>query len=270
MIKLEQLYKELLTRKVVTSNEITKLAASIIDARVTNEYVHKEYIQKLLERGKLVRLRKGLYAALTPLETSESFVPDKFLVASKIRSRYYLGYHTALEFHGCAYSSYNQGYICVRKKDRFDAFEYKNLSFKPVFTKDIETGVEKRSYLNHEIRVSSPERTFVDCLDKPGYAGGWEELLKSFEGLSGLNFENIYQILRKFDKDLLYRKVGLVLEMMREHSVYYENLSDKTLGKIKNHLGKTPLYLEKGKSSSFNENWNLYVPKDFKEYLRGV
>jgi len=37
-----------------------------------------------------------------------------------------------------------------------------------------------------------------------------------------------------------------------------------------NRGGETPMYLEKGKKSILNGYWNLYVPKDFEEYLRGI
>ncbi|RZN65483.1 MAG: hypothetical protein EF806_00905 [Candidatus Methanoliparum thermophilum] len=165
-----------------------------------------------------MRIRHGLYLILDPLETPTSFSMDKILVGSKIRKRYYLGYYTALEFYGCAYSAYNEMYVCIDKQDRLDSFECANQRFVPVFTKDIASGVEAKKYLGQRIYVSSRERTFLDCVNKPKYAGRWEECLKSLEGLSGVNGQKIYRLLHKFDSDFLYRKTGFILELLRDHS----------------------------------------------------
>lgn len=270
MTKLEELYKELLAKKVTTLDEITRLAKKIISPSVTSEYIGKKYIEKLLTQKKVIRVRKGLYAALDPLQKPETFSPDRFLVASKVKSEYYLGYHTALEFYGCAYSYYNEVYICINKRDRFDSFEYRDLRFVPVFTNDLRTGVSKRKYLGQQIFVSIPERTFVDCIANPRYAGGWEETLKSLESLRGVKAQKIYQVLQKFDTDFLYRKAGFILELLRKHSVHYENVNEAVLEKIKTKIGKVPEYLERGKPSILNKNWNLYTPKNFESLLRGI
>ena len=270
MTKLEELYKGLLARKVTTLEEITRIAKKIVSPNATSEYVRKKYIEKLLAQKKVVRVRKGLYAVLDPNQKPKTFSPDHFLVASKIKSKYYLGYHTALEFHGCAYSYYNEVYICINKRDRFDPFEYRNLRFTPVFTNDLRTGVSKRKYLGHQIFVSAPERTFVDCIANPTYAGGWEETLKSLESLRGIKAQNIYQVLQKFDTDFLYRKAGFVLELLRVSSIHYENIDAAFLEKIKTKIGKVPAYLERGKPSTLNKKWNLYIPKKFESVLRGV
>ena len=270
MTKTEQIYKILLKKKVVNIDDAVTAAEKIIKRYLSRAYVHNEYLHKLLQQKRLVRIRKGLYLVLDPLEGYASFSIDKILVGSKIRMRYYLGYHTALEFYGCAYSSvYNEVYVCVSKKDRFNAFECKRMRFVPAFTKDIRTGVDKRKYLGVQVFVSSPERTFADCISKPGYAGGWEECLKSLEGLSGIKKQEIYGLLCKLDVDFLYRKAGLILEMLRKHSVHYEWVNDSLLAEIKTHIGVSPMYIER-KPSVLNKKWNLYVPKNFEGLLRGV
>lgn len=269
MTKTEQIYKILLKKKVVNTNDTMTATEKIIKRPLSRAYVHNEYLHKLLQQKRLVRIRKGLYLVLDPLEGPASFIVDKIQVGSKIRRSYYLGYHTALEFHGCAYSSYNEVYVCISKKDRFNAFECRGLHFVPVFTEDIKTDVDKRKYLGVQVFVSSPERTFTDCISKPGYAGGWEECMKSLEGLSGINKQKIYRLLCRLDVDFLYRKTGLILEMLRKSSVHYEWVNDSLLAKIKTHIGVSPMYVER-KPSVLNKKWNLYVPKNFENLLRGV
>jgi predicted transcriptional regulator of viral defense system len=98
---------------------------------------------------KLQRIRKGLYIVLSPVEKPERHVADKLLIASKTRVEYYLGFHTALEYYGCASSFCNEAYICMKEKDRFDPFQYKRSSFRPVFIEDIPLGVEEKLPRKH-------------------------------------------------------------------------------------------------------------------------
>jgi predicted transcriptional regulator of viral defense system len=269
--KRDILYKKLLEKKVVTSREIEKAALEITELTLSpaliSKYIYGEYTAKLLAEGKLQKIRKGLYAVLSPLEEPEKHISDKFIIASKIRDRYYLGFHSALEFYGCAYSHYTEVYITILPKYRFSPFKYQNLNFKPIFTKEISFGIETKKYRTTEVKVSSKERTLVDCVDRPDYAGGWEECLKSLSILSGLDFGKIIDILDMYNKKSLYAKVGFVLELLREQSVFYEHLGDETLNKIKAHKPKTPKYLERSISSTLNKDWNLYVPAVFVEYV---
>ena len=76
------------------------------------------------------------------------------------------------------------------------------------------------------------------------------------------------------DKQLLLRKIGLILEVFQEHSVYYEALPNQILNKIENLLSPSKLYIDR--TLRLEENvlfprWKLYVPLDFIERnLRGV
>lgn len=267
--KTEKLYLEVLPLKVVTFEEIVDKARNIMASK-DPEYIYRKYVRKLVQEGKLQRVRRGLYAVLFPLEEPRKHIPDKFLIGSKIRDGYYLGYHTALEFYGSAYSRYNEVYVCVKNKDRFDPFQYRGLKFRPVFVKDTDLGVEKKKYLGRGIRVSSKERTFIDSLHRVQYAGGWEECLKSLQGMGGLNFNNTYKYLLKYDNELLFRKVGFVLELLRNTSVFYEHIDDNMLSKLQDNIGENPRYLTEGGPVTFNKKWLLYVPEKFEEKLRGV
>lgn len=60
----------------------------------------------MLYHVKLVRVRRGLYAVVPPGASAESYPVDPFLLASRMAKDAVQAYHTALEFHGEAYSVY--------------------------------------------------------------------------------------------------------------------------------------------------------------------
>lgn len=269
--KTETLYNVLLPMKVVSFNDIVQKAAGIIEATPDRRYIYRKYVNRLVKSGKLQRIKKGLYVVLSPLEEPKRHVVDKLLIASKIRNKYYLGFHTALEYYGCASSFYNEAYVCVKAKDRFNPFQYKRFSFRPVFVEDITLGVEEKNYHGNTIKVSSKERTFIECIDRIQYAGGWEECIKSLEGLGGLNIKKLVNLLlHKYKKDILFRRVGYILELLKERSPFYEHVNDHLLNEIERQITGPPQYLIYGEKGPLNRRWKLYSPKSFEEKFKGI
>lgn len=256
--------------RIVTFNEIVRKASAIIGTNPNRRYIHGKYVTKLMQDRKLQRIRKRLYLVLSPLEKPETYIPDKLLIAAKIRQNYYLGYHTALEYYGCAQSFWNQTYICIRSKDRFDPFKYGRLNFKPVFTNDTTTEIQQKNYANTTIKVSSKERTLTECLTKIQYAGGWEEAVKSLEALGGINTEKLLTILKKQKSQTTIRRTGYTLELLKERSQFYEHITDQTLNTIQELVKGSPQYLTRREKGPLNKKWNLYIPEDLEEKLRGI
>jgi len=94
--------------------------------------------------------------------------------------------------------------------------------------------------------------------------------LRSLEGLSGVNFNKLLEIADSFDNDLLYRKTGIILQKLKDISIYYQDVDDTILQFFMDRSGSTPRYLEKHVPSYFNHEWNMYVPKNFDDYFRGI
>ena len=58
--------------------------------------------------GRVIRVRRGLYAVVPPGAEPESYPVDAYLIACRLTPDAVLSHHTALEFHGRAYSAWNQ------------------------------------------------------------------------------------------------------------------------------------------------------------------
>jgi predicted transcriptional regulator of viral defense system len=271
MTKIDLLYQKLLKKEVIRYKDIEDIASTILKTRHTSpRYISTEYINRLCQQGKLLHPQRGLYIAVQPtLINDPSFQPDKYLIASKLQSPYYLGYHTALELHGCAYSSYNTIYTVVPYEKKFRPFTFKHIAYQPVFTSHPNLGVKKRFHKNQGIQLSSPSRTFLDCIDRLDYAGGWEECLKSLEGLSGVTAQELKHLLATIHKDILYRKTGLVLDLFAQNP-YYRGILEELHSFLEKHIGDSPMYIKKGRKSTLHTTWNVYVPVGFNELLRGV
>jgi len=268
--KTEELYTSLLPMKIVTFDDIVQLASKKATSSTNRRYIYRKYAKRLVEAGKLQPIRKGLYAVLNPLEKPEKHETDKLLIASKIRKEYYLGFHTALEYYGSAYSAFNETYVCIQARDRFDPFNYGRFTFKPVFTKDILSQILKKPHGQNFLKVSSKERTFVECIDRVQYAGGWEECTKSLAELKGIDYEKLVALTLSQRKQILFRQVGYFLEYLRNTSPFYEHISQDLLEKLKKQVKGSPQYLIRREPGELNARWRLYIPEDLEEKLKEI
>ena len=248
----QRIYSELYSQRVVNTKDVKET--------LEEEKMASEYITNLRKKGFFKKIRKGLYAISPPdMVNQDEIKPDKFLVANKIKDESYLSHHSALEFHGLAQSIYNRIYITSTTYGR--SFAYSGIEYKIITTKHF-FGVEKTSHLNSTIAVSDREKTILDCIRSPKYAGGWEELLKSLEKIPSIDKETLLIYLQKIDEKYLYQKTGFILDYIKN----FEEISDELLSKV----GKRTYYIDKDKESYYVKRWNLMVPKRFKEWIQSA
>ena len=269
MTKIERMKIEIQQRGVLTSDELFELASEVLENDELNyRYLYTEYLQKLLKRGKIVRPRRGIYVAVDP--TSDTIGKDyRYLIASKIRSKYYLGFHTALELHGCAYSWFKKVTICIPHGSQFRQFEFQDSRYEPVSTSHPDMGIENISRRGHQLNISNPTRTFLDCLDRPRLAGGLEEVLKSISSLPGVKGEELLSILQRFDRKVCYRKAGYVLDILK-NSPYYEGILEEIQEPLLERTRGVPVYMDRNHPGHYNEKWNIYLIPNMEKMLEGI
>ena len=117
--------------------------------------------------------------------------------------------------------------------------------------------------------LSDPSRTFVDCLDRPDHAGGWEEVLRSLEGLPNVRGGRLLHTLDTLGRKVLYRKAGLVLELM-EGSPYYEGVLDDVGEALLARTQGSPMRMDQRSRGPLNRRWNLYTVEGLSSMLVGV
>jgi len=269
-MKLDQVYRELLSMNVATSHDIVQVVERLTDLKPRSQYVYTKYISPLLRKGLLSRVRRGLYYVRSPNEGDDLPEMDKYLMASKVRDDYYLSHHAALELNGTAESAFWIVHLSVPQNKRFQKFVFNGVEFKPVSTKDVGTSTIAFPRKDGKVRASNPSRTFLDCIDRPEHVGGWEECLKSLQSLAGVDINEIIELVGLYGKSILNNKVGFILDLMRRNSVYYEHISDDDLSLIEKRLNGLMYYLDSNQEYSRSKRWNLYVPSGFESHLRGI
>jgi len=221
-----------------------------------------------VKAGNIVRVRRGLYAVVPPGASVETYPVDPFLLASRMTKDAVLAYHTALEFHGKAYSVYEHFMYLGASPSRpvtFRSLQFKGVGFpKALSLKDRETfDVVRTDRAGLEVRVTGLERTFVDVLNRADLTGSWEEIWRSLESVEFFDLDKVALYVDLLGNATTAAKVGFFLEQHRE-SLMVDEAHLKT---FRDRRPRRPHYLERSrrKAGRFVSAWNLVVPEEVYE-----
>ncbi len=214
--------------------------------------------------GRLLRVRRGLYAVVPLGQTQETVQPDPFLLAARMAPDAVLAYHTALEFHGRAYSAFQEFTYLTSTAARpaeFRGKTFRGVAFpKSLLERNQESfGVETADRSGLEVRVTSLERTLVDILDRPAISGGWEEIWRSLESVEYFDLDRVTEYALLLDNATTVAKVGFYLEQHAEQLMVEES----TLSRLRGRIPKTAHYLDRSvrEPARLVEPWNIIVPE---------
>jgi predicted transcriptional regulator of viral defense system len=228
-----------------------------------NPNTRKSLLTYYRSQGRIILIRRRLYATV-PLGGDPASSPvDPYLVAAKMSEDAVLAYHTALEFHGKAYSVYTRfHYVSARKSLplKFQSHEFTRV---PVPHLLREKGKEMFGVASHkrsgvEIRVTNLERTLVDVLDRPDLTGSWEEIWRSLESVEFFDLDQVVEYVLLLENATTAAKVGFFLEQHKETLM----ADDAHLNPLRSLRPRQPHYFVRGKRKGCQwvKDWNLLIP----------
>lgn len=215
--------------------------------------------------GRIVRVRRGLYAVIPAGADADTYPVDSFLVAAKLTANAVLSHHTALEFYGRAYSVqefFTYVAFCPLRPLTFRSHVFRGTRFPQAL---INVGKESFDVLTEEragvkVRVTSLERTLVDVLDRPDLSGSWEDIWRSLESVEFFDLDKVVEYTILLGNGTTGAKVGFFLEQHREALM----VEDRYLEALHGLRPQQPHYLDrsKRKSGRLVSEWNLVVPRE--------
>jgi predicted transcriptional regulator of viral defense system len=211
--------------------------------------------------GRLVRVRRGLYASVSPGAGAGGFEVDPYLVASRLAPDAVVAYHAALQFRGKSYSVWHRVTFLTATKAKPVAF--RGTDFQPVQVPqalrslpDAGGGVVEERHAGGTVRVTTFERTLVDVLDDPRLGGGWEEIWRSLEMVEFFDLDAVvkHALTRPA---LTVARVGFFLEQHRGALM----VEERHLAPLRERVPRQARYLgTERESGHVVKPWNLVVP----------
>jgi predicted transcriptional regulator of viral defense system len=230
-----------------------------------NPNTRKALLTYYRKQGRIIQVRRGLYAVVPFGSSPDSSPVDLYLLASKMTKDAALGYHTALEYHGKAYSVYNRLHYLSAQRSlpvKFRSYEIRRVPVpKSLLAKDKKMfGVVRYKRSGADLRVTSLERTLVDVLDRPDLTGSWEEIWRSLESVEFFDIEQIVEYVLLLENATTAAKVGFFLGQHKEPLM----VDDVHLQPLRKLRPRQPHYLMRGKRKGgrWVKEWNLMVPDE--------
>ena len=250
-----------LARHPVFTNE--ELAKSHARSGSGNLGTLRVLLSRQRARGRVLSVRRGVYAVV-PFGTEADTAPvDPYLVASRLAPDAVLAYHTALELHGHAHSAFANYQFLTRTAAR--ACTFRSAVFQPVrVPRALEgrggdrVGGQTMDRMGLDLRVTTLERTCVDALDRPDLCGGWEEVFRSLESVPYLDLEALVAYALKLRSATVAAKVGWFLELNAKRL----DVSERVLRRLRSHAPQSRQYLDRGgkRGHRLASGWNLMLP----------
>lgn len=247
---------------VFTGEEIADYLAS---CREVGSRTKESLLAYHKKTGRIISVRRGLYAVVPSGANPALYPIDPFLVAAKLTKDAVLSYHTALEFHGHAYSIHE--HFIYTSSRPLSPFAFRSQLFRGVrFSESLcrrsqeNFGVVTMDRSGVEVRVTSLERTLVDVLSRPDLCGGWEEVWRSLEAVEFFDLDKVVEYTFLLGNATTAAKVGFFLEQHSEPLM----VDEKHLKSLQSIRPRQPHYLDRDKrrSGRFVREWNLVVPRE--------
>ncbi len=218
-------------------------------------------LRKHLAAGRILRVRRGLYATVPRAVNPEKALVDPYLIATKLTDDAVVAYHGALQFHGTTYSVSRRFHYLTRHRAR--PFAFQGSEFIPVRAapalralSDLGGGILDQPHAGGTVRVTTRERALVDVFDSPDKGGGWEEIWRSLELASFFDLDAVIDYTQKLGSAITAARVGFFLEQHREQLM----AEDAHLEKLEVLGPKAPRYFDpKRQSGKLIPDWNLIV-----------
>lgn len=189
----------------------------------------RELLSDMVRRGLILRLKDGLFYVIPYEQDSESFMPDWHLLAQYLVSdaKHYIGYYSALQIHGLITQPSLREQIVVSKQIRPTVLKIKNIEFQFIYHNEKHFFGEKKIWVDNfnQVFCADLEKTLIDCLFKPDYAGGIVEIAKAiYAAKDKIKWEKLFDYVINFDSQAVIKRLGFLLETLGIGNQYVEKL----------------------------------------------
>lgn len=216
-----------------------------------------------LRAGNIKRVSREVFAAVPAHLAADRMVIDRFAAASKLRADGVLGFHSALELHGVAYSGFNE--VQLISAGRTELVDLPIGACRFVTPPKALLAAGKVDYLTTTmdrqgvvVHVTAIERTIVDVLHRPELAGGVEEVLKSLDLVRYLDPAKVADYVELLDNRSIASVSGWWLEKRRDALA----VTDEVLARLRARLPRSKHYALGAQSGHavLVEPWRTLLP----------
>ncbi len=178
-----------------------------------------------------MRLKEGIYCIIPYEENAENFMPDWHLIAEHLANdaKHYIGYYSALQIHNLITQPSLKEQIVVSKQIRPSEIKIKEIQFQFIYHNEKHFFGAKKIWIDsfNKVLCSDLEKTIIDCLFKPDYAGGIVEVARAmYASKDKIKYDTLLEYAKKFDSQAVIKRLGFILEMLDINTKIIDDLQN--------------------------------------------
>jgi predicted transcriptional regulator of viral defense system len=179
----------------------------------------RELLSDMVRRGLLMRVKDGVYYIIPFEASAETFMPDWHLIAEHLvhDTQHYIGYYSALQIHDLITQPSLKEQIVVSAQIRPSEISIKKVAFQFIYHNEKHFFGAKKVWVDsfNKVLCSDLEKTMIDCLFKPEYAGGIVEVAKAiYASKDKLDYGKLFEYAVKFGSQAVIKRLGFILETL--------------------------------------------------------
>lgn len=221
----------------------------------------RQFLERLQTKGWIRRIRRGRFAVI-PLSSGESRTPQlhEFIIAMELVSPAAVAYWSALNHHGMTEQLPRTVFVVTNHPVRRHPGEVLGMSYKIVSLRPGKFFGIVKDWINEmPFMVTDREKTIIDGLDLPQYAGGIGEIAKALStAWTQLDESKLRKYAVKIGNSAVAKRLGFLMETLKLGDI------EKLRKAVMLAPGFSLLDPTLPRRGRFNRRWGLLVNAEIK------
>ena len=216
-------------------------------------------LSRLEKLGRIERIEKGKYMIIPLGAEKGKYTLNEFTLGSIVINPCIIAYWSALHHHGLTEQIPLTVFIQTTSRKKKQNFKIFGIPYKIIRVKSEKIfGTEKLWLDETEVLITDKEKSIVDCLDKPKYAGGIIEVAKALQE-KNIDLEKIKNYTIKLNNSAVTRRLGYLCDRLEiPINLDYNKIKDY-LKKVRNYIPLDPTMSNEGVKDA---KWQVIVNWD--------
>lgn len=225
-------------------------------------------LMRMLKKGLLVKVSKKVYWVVPFYQNADDFLPDWHLLAEPLAEggRYYIGYYSALQIHGLITQPSLKEQV-VREKHKSGTVVLKGVEFQLIYHNEKHFFGMKKVWIDsyNKVPCSDLEKTIIDCLYMPAYAGGIIEVAKAlWTAREKLDYGKLLSYAKRFDSQVVIKRLGYLLDKLGIETEITGQLRELRSAAI------SPLDTEVPNEGKISTKWSILQNVDIETIINAI
>ena len=225
-------------------------------------------LQRMVKKGLLAKFGKELLWVVPFSQSASSFLPNWHLLGEALMDggQYYIGYYSALQLHGLiTQPSLKEQIVCTASGSQVK--EINGVQFQIIKHNRNHFFGTKKVWIDsfNKVVCSDLEKTIIDCLFKPEYAGGIVEVAKAiWMARERLDYARLLEYANRFGSQAVQKRLGFILEELGIGQDIVTKLLERRSSSI------SPLDTGAAQEGKITTRWNLLVNVDMETIRNSI